>query len=169
MLESELQLCCMNLQRLVVDVGFCQHFYIAYACKVLVVRKCFSIFKATVKVASTENGIIFSTIAYDVHGSTSDRNCVYLDDIRIDIMDYIIPGSCTDTEFRQMWAEFEWENKVNFAFFGYRLFSRLDALAVQLVSIFKCSFTVFCFVADWVDLMCILLFFCSAKVLFNHL
>lgn len=43
-------------------------------------------FKATVKVASTENGVIFSTIAYDVRGSTSDRNCVYLDDIHIDIM-----------------------------------------------------------------------------------
>ena len=28
-------------------------------------------------------------------------------------MDYIVPASCTDTEFRQMWAEFEWENKVS--------------------------------------------------------
>ncbi|MCP9262154.1 Coatomer subunit beta [Dirofilaria immitis] len=73
----------------------------------------FSNIKATVKVASTENGVIFSTIAYDVRGSTSDRNCVYLEDIHIDIMDYIIPGNCTDTEFRHMWAEFEWENKVN--------------------------------------------------------
>uniref|UniRef100_UPI0037547412 hypothetical protein n=1 Tax=Salmonella sp. s51933 TaxID=3160127 RepID=UPI0037547412 len=27
-------------------------------------------------------------------------------------MDYIVPATCTDTEFRQMWAEFEWENKV---------------------------------------------------------
>lgn len=23
-----------------------------------------------------------------------------------------MPGTCTDTEFRTMWAEFEWENKV---------------------------------------------------------
>lgn len=46
----------------------------------------FTNIKATVKVTSTENGIIFSTIAYDVRGSTSDRNCVYLQDIRIDIM-----------------------------------------------------------------------------------
>lgn len=35
-----------------------------------------------------------------------------LNDIHIDIMDYIIPATCTDTEFRAMWAEFEWENKV---------------------------------------------------------
>lgn len=68
--------------------------------------------KANVKVASTENGIIFSTITYDVRGATSDRNAVYLADIHIDIMDYLSPASCTDQEFRTMWAEFEWENKV---------------------------------------------------------
>lgn len=50
---------------------------------------------------------------YDVSGAVSDRNCVVLNDIHIDIMDYIVPATCTDTEFRQMWAEFEWENKVS--------------------------------------------------------
>ncbi|RZF48550.1 hypothetical protein LSTR_LSTR011165 [Laodelphax striatellus] len=69
--------------------------------------------KANVKVASTENGIIFGNIVYDVSGAASDRNVVVLNDIHIDIMDYIVPASCTDTEFRQMWAEFEWENKVS--------------------------------------------------------
>ncbi|EEC07090.1 coatomer beta subunit, putative, partial [Ixodes scapularis] len=54
-----------------------------------------------------------SGTVYDVSGSTSDRNVVVLNDIHIDIMDYIVPASCTDTEFRQMWAEFEWENKVS--------------------------------------------------------
>ena len=62
--------------------------------------------------ASTENGIIFGNIVYDVTGSTSDRNVVVLNDIHIDIMDYIVPAGCTDAEFRQMWADFEWENKV---------------------------------------------------------
>lgn len=38
-----------------------------------------------------------------------------LNDIHIDIMDYISPASCTDVQFRSMWAEFEWENKVNHA------------------------------------------------------
>jgi len=52
---------------------------------------------------------------YDVCGAASDRNCVVLSDIHIDIMDYIQPASCTDAEFRQMWAEFEWENKVPIA------------------------------------------------------
>ncbi|KAG1677518.1 Coatomer subunit beta [Nymphon striatum] len=69
--------------------------------------------KANVKVASTENGIIFGNIVYDFSGSVSDRNVVVLNDIHIDIMDYIVPATCTDTEFRQMWAEFEWENKVS--------------------------------------------------------
>jgi len=73
----------------------------------------FSNIKASVKVASTENGIIFGNIVYDVSGGTGDRNCVVLNDIHIDVMDYIIPATCTDTEFRSMWAEFEWENKVS--------------------------------------------------------
>ncbi|CAJ0957695.1 unnamed protein product, partial [Mesorhabditis belari] len=72
----------------------------------------FTNIKATIKVASAENGVIFSVISYDVRGSQSDRNCVYLQDIKIDIMDYIVPGTVTDTEFRQMWNDFEWENKV---------------------------------------------------------
>lgn len=80
---------------------------------VVLAPKDFCNIKANVKVASTENGIIFGNIVYDVTGAASDRNVVVLNDIHIDIMDYIVPASCTDTEFRQMWAEFEWENKVS--------------------------------------------------------
>jgi len=69
--------------------------------------------KANIKISSTETGIIFGNIVYDVAGSTSsDRNCVILNDIHIDIMDYIAPAHCTEASFRSMWAEFEWENKV---------------------------------------------------------
>lgn len=58
--------------------------------------------------------VLYMCIAvYDVSGAASDRNCVVLSDIHIDIMDYIQPATCTDAEFRQMWAEFEWENKVS--------------------------------------------------------
>lgn len=49
---------------------------------------------------------------YDIVGSTADRNCVILNNIHIDIMDYIQPASCTEAEFRRMWVEFEWENKI---------------------------------------------------------
>jgi len=72
----------------------------------------FTNIKANIKVTSTENGIIFGNIVYDITGSQSDRNCVVLNDIHIDIMDYIVQSSCTDNEFRQMWIEFEWENKI---------------------------------------------------------
>lgn len=48
------------------------------------------------KVTSTENAIIFGNIVYDITGSQSDRNCVVLNDIKIDIMDYIQPAFCSD-------------------------------------------------------------------------
>ncbi|CAG8727462.1 652_t:CDS:10, partial [Dentiscutata erythropus] len=68
--------------------------------------------KATIKVSSTETGVIFGNIVYDGPG-TSESNCVVLNDIHIDIMDYINPAYCNETQFRSMWTEFEWENKVN--------------------------------------------------------
>lgn len=68
--------------------------------------------KANVKVSSTESGFIFGSIVYDISGATSDRNCVILNDIHIDILDYITPTACTDVQFRDMWSAFEWENKV---------------------------------------------------------
>ncbi|KAL0125765.1 hypothetical protein PUN28_004669 [Cardiocondyla obscurior] len=74
----------------------------------------FATIKANIKVTSTDNGIIFGNIVYDVSGAGSDRSgVVVLNDIPIDIMDYIVPATCTDLEFRKMWAEFEWENKVS--------------------------------------------------------
>jgi len=71
--------------------------------------------KANIKVSSTETGIVYGSIVYDgskAAESQADRNCVVLNDIHIDIMDYIAPASTTDLNFRAMWAEFEWENKV---------------------------------------------------------
>lgn len=65
------------------------------------------------QVSSTENGIIFGNISYDVRGSSGETTCIVLNDIHIDIMEYIMPATCTPSEFRQMWSEFEWENKVS--------------------------------------------------------
>eukprot|EP01062_Namystynia_karyoxenos_P074062 TRINITY_DN70889_c0_g1_i1.p1 TRINITY_DN70889_c0_g1~~TRINITY_DN70889_c0_g1_i1.p1 ORF type:complete len:1005 (+),score=494.47 TRINITY_DN70889_c0_g1_i1:121-3015(+) len=67
---------------------------------------------ANLKVSSTETGIIFGNIVYDVAGAVNDRNVVVMNDIHIDIFDYVHPSACTPTEFRAMWAEFEWENKI---------------------------------------------------------
>jgi coatomer subunit beta len=52
----------------------------------------FANIKANVKVSSTETGIIFGNIVYEVAGASLDRNCVVLNDIHIDIMDYISPA-----------------------------------------------------------------------------
>ena len=46
-----------------------------------------------------------------------ERNVIVLNDIHIDIMDYISPASCADVAFRTMWAEFEWENKVPLSYY----------------------------------------------------
>ncbi len=48
------------------------------------------------QVTSTENGIIFGNIVYDCGGLSSDRNVVVLNDIHIDIMDYIVPSTCSE-------------------------------------------------------------------------
>ena len=68
--------------------------------------------RASVKVSSTETGVIFGNIVYDVAGKSNEGGCVILNDIHVDIMNYIKPGEVSDAAFRSMWAEFEWENKV---------------------------------------------------------
>ena len=69
--------------------------------------------KAPIKVSSTETGVIFGNIVYDSNTANENSSVVVLNDIHIDIMDYINPAYCTETQFRNMWSEFEWENKVN--------------------------------------------------------
>ena len=66
--------------------------------------------RANIKVSSTETGAIFGNIVYE-STAYADRTVVVLNDIHIDIMDYISPATCADLQFRSMWAEFEWENK----------------------------------------------------------
>lgn len=97
--------------------------------------------KANVKVSSTENGVIFGNIGkfffhfcgflvliffflVSVYDTSTNSNVVVLNTIHIDIMDYILPASCNDAEFRQMWQDFEWENKVTnfFLFFTRHIF-----------------------------------------------
>ncbi|KAG0706699.1 armadillo-type protein [Suillus ampliporus] len=62
-------------------------------------------------VSSTETGVIFGSILWE--GPALAECCVILNDIHIDIMDYIKPAYCSETQFRSMWTEFEWENRVN--------------------------------------------------------
>lgn len=67
--------------------------------------------QSTIKVSSADTGVIFGNIVYD--GQHSDESTiVILNDVHIDIMDYIKPASCSESAFRKMWNEFEWENKI---------------------------------------------------------
>lgn len=70
--------------------------------------------RANIKVSSTETGHIFGTIVFE-KSSSAEKTYVNLDNIHLDIMDYIRPALCADDAFRHMWAEFEWENKVAIA------------------------------------------------------
>ncbi len=68
--------------------------------------------QSTIKVSSADTGVVFGNIVYD--GQAGNENTVViLNDLHVDIMDYIKPGQVTETQFRTMWYEFEWENKVN--------------------------------------------------------
>lgn len=67
--------------------------------------------RTNIKVSSTETGHIFGTIVFD-QSSSAQKTFVSLNDIQLDIMDYIRPAECKSEDFRSMWAEFEWENKV---------------------------------------------------------
>ncbi|CAI4363736.1 APG_G0011200.mRNA.1.CDS.1 [Saccharomyces cerevisiae] len=69
-------------------------------------------FTVTVKVSSADTGVIFGNIIYDgAHGE--DARYVILNDVHVDIMDYIKPATADDEHFRTMWNAFEWENKIS--------------------------------------------------------
>lgn len=53
-------------------------------------------------------------LIFSCHFPSSQIRYVNLSDIQLDIMDYIRPAECKAEDFRGMWAEFEWENKVSY-------------------------------------------------------
>ena len=63
---------------------------------------------ASLKVFNTENGGIYGYINYEAVKPVS----IPLDGIEIDFMDSLHPGYCTEIEFKKMWADYEWENKI---------------------------------------------------------
>ncbi|ODQ67583.1 putative coatomer beta subunit [Nadsonia fulvescens var. elongata DSM 6958] len=72
---------------------------------------------STIKVNSADAGVIFGYITCD-GPVANDPRVVILSDIHVDIMDYIKPGKFSEDEFRSMWSELEWENKVNLSIKG---------------------------------------------------
>lgn len=64
---------------------------------------------AHLKVSSTENGAIFGSLVYEAGGK---EIVVVLNEIHVDIIDYIAPADTDEASFRRMWQAFEWENKL---------------------------------------------------------
>merc|ERR1719189_1253564 len=67
---------------------------------------------ASIKVSSTETGVIFGYVTYD-KSSAADKECTVLNELHVDILDYIERAWIGELAFRTMWSEFEWENKIN--------------------------------------------------------
>eukprot|EP00923_Selenidium_pygospionis_P002060 GHVN01003175.1.p1 GENE.GHVN01003175.1~~GHVN01003175.1.p1 ORF type:complete len:1009 (-),score=218.84 GHVN01003175.1:523-3549(-) len=67
---------------------------------------------ASVKVQSTETGIIFGHVTFDKRSAT-DKECLVLNELHVDLLDYIQKSWVGELQFRTMWSEFEWENKIN--------------------------------------------------------
>uniref|UniRef100_A0A7S1MMQ8 Coatomer subunit beta n=1 Tax=Alexandrium catenella TaxID=2925 RepID=A0A7S1MMQ8_ALECA len=67
---------------------------------------------ASIKVASTETGIIFGYVTFEKR-SAVDKECSVLNELHVDILDYIERAWIGELAFRTMWSEFEWENKIN--------------------------------------------------------
>lgn len=65
-----------------------------------------------VKVVSAENRRLFGSIAFDNVGSDEKEQVIMLNDISVNITDYIKPSSITFEDFRDVWRDCEWENKV---------------------------------------------------------
>jgi len=67
---------------------------------------------ASIKVASTETGIIFGYVTYEKK-SAADKEVSVLNELHVDILDFIERSWIGELAFRTMWSEFEWENKIN--------------------------------------------------------
>jgi len=61
--------------------------------------------KATIKVSSTETGVIFGSILWD--GPDLSEQAVILSDIHVDIMDYIKPTYCTEAQVLVVLSTFD--------------------------------------------------------------
>ncbi|GET88195.1 coatomer beta subunit, putative [Leishmania tarentolae] len=66
--------------------------------------------RTSLKVSATESGVIYGTVLYD---APNNQHCSFiLNDIHVDIMNYIHPGPCSSAAFREKWGIFDWENKI---------------------------------------------------------
>ena len=68
--------------------------------------------KASLKVSSTDNGVIYGYITYD-SASGNIPNVITINEIQIDFINELAPADCSESDFKKKWADYEWENKVH--------------------------------------------------------
>lgn len=67
--------------------------------------------KASLKVSSTDNGIIYGNLTYESSSSTQPE-ILNINEIQIDFINDLMKAETSELEFKKKWAEYEWENKV---------------------------------------------------------
>ncbi|CXI51429.1 coatamer protein, beta subunit, putative [Plasmodium berghei] len=69
-------------------------------------------FKTTIKVHTTETGTIFGYVFFEKKNDPQ-KYYIVLNEININMNEYITASFVSSHLFRIMWSEFEWENKIN--------------------------------------------------------
>ncbi|CDU85002.1 coatamer protein, beta subunit, putative [Plasmodium yoelii] len=69
-------------------------------------------FRTTIKVHTTETGTIFGYVFFEKKNDPQ-KYYIVLNEININMNDYITASFVSSHLFRIMWSEFEWENKIN--------------------------------------------------------
>jgi coatomer subunit beta len=70
--------------------------------------------KTGIKLDSSQVGIIFPSINYENKAGISQAYMI-TNEIFIDMIDFVRPVSIPQTEFRDLWQRYDWENKINIA------------------------------------------------------
>lgn len=68
--------------------------------------------RSSVKVQSTDTGVIYGYVTYEKK-SACEKDYLVLNELHIDLLDFIQKCWIDELTFRTMWSEFEWENKIN--------------------------------------------------------
>jgi len=85
--------------------------------------------KATLKVSSSDAGVIFGNLTYD--NTAGGLGCMLtLNEVPIDVSEYITPQPCEDMEFRRIWGSLNWESVVDFSYHIHSVPQLLEKVAM---------------------------------------
>eukprot|EP00398_MALV-I-01_sp_L67-1_P000226 gene226-727_t len=65
-----------------------------------------------IRASACQSGIILGHVFYEKK-SADDKSFIYMDELNVDILEYLEKAWVNELQFRTMWSEFEWENKIN--------------------------------------------------------